>query len=232
MRALVEQAPPGHRGRPGRRRQDPARARGRRRAGAEFSDGVWFVDLAAVAEPELVAVSVAEMMGVRPEPGRPILETLAEYAGIRGLLLVLDTCDAHLAAVRTMVGPAARRRTRGTGAGHQPGAAAGGPGEVVWRIPPMSLFPNEPGGVPDAVALLLERASAARGGAPAGPGELTALLRVAQRLDGLPLALELAAARLRLFSPAQLADRLDDLLGARFANSRIQSVDAPDPEFV
>jgi hypothetical protein len=84
---------------------------------------------------------------------------------------------------------------------------------MVWRIPPMSVLTPSDGGTPDAVALLIDRAVAARGGRPAGPEEMEHLLRVAERLDGLPLALELAAARLRLFSAAQLADRLDDLLG-------------------
>jgi predicted ATPase len=87
----------------------------------------------------------------------------------------------------------------------------GTPGEVVWRIPPMTVAADD--GTPDAVALLLERAEAARGGRPVSADEHEHLSRVAGRLDGLPLALELAAARLRLFSAAQLADRLDDLLG-------------------
>jgi len=179
---------------------------------ASFDDGVWFVDLAAVTDPYLVAVAVAEALGVRPEPGRPILETIAEYAASRSLLLFLDTCDAHLSAVNPVVG---RLLAAGTGVrvlatSREPLGAAG---ELVWRIPPMSVATPNGGGPPDAVALLLDRAEAARGGRPAGDEEMTDLLRVAERLDGLPLALELAAARLRLFSAAQLADRLDDLLG-------------------
>jgi predicted ATPase/class 3 adenylate cyclase len=177
-----------------------------------FGDGVWFVDLAAITDPYLVAVAVAEVMGVRPEPGRPILETLSEYAGTRNLLLLLDTCDAHLGAVAPVV-----TRLLSAGPGVRVLATSreplGAPGELVWRIPPMSLHPPASGGTPDAVAMLLERAAAARGGRPAAPDELVHMRRVAQRLDGLPLALELAAARLRLFSAGQLADRLDDLLG-------------------
>lgn len=176
-----------------------------------FADGVWFVDLAAVSDPYLVAVPVAETLGIRPEPGRPILETIAEYAGRRSLMLFLDTCDAQLGAVSVLV---ARLLTAGPGVrvlatSREP---LGVPGEMVWRIPPMTVAAPG-GGTPDAVALLLERAAAARGGRAAGPEEMADLLRVAERLDGLPLALELAAARLRLFSAGQLADRLDDLLG-------------------
>ncbi len=178
---------------------------------SRFGDGVWFVDMAAVSDPELVGVSVAEVMGVRPEPGRPVLESLAEYAGIRQLLIFLDTCDTHPAAVRPMVS-----RLLAAGPGVQVLATSREPlrvpGELVWRIPPMSLsrLDSKPS---DAVAMLLDRATAARGGIAPHADEIGHLQRVAERLEGLPLALELAAARLRLFSAAQLADRLDDLLG-------------------
>jgi predicted ATPase/class 3 adenylate cyclase len=175
-------------------------------------DGVWFVDLAAVTDPYLVAVAVAEVLGVRPEPGRPILDTIGEYVAPRSLLLLLDTCDAHLAAIQPVV---ARLLAAGSGVrilatSREP---LGVQGEVVWRIPPMSVATPTGGGPPDAIALLVDRAVAARGGRGASEEEMTHLLRVAERLEGLPLALELAAARLRLFSAGQLADRLDDLLG-------------------
>jgi predicted ATPase len=176
-----------------------------------FADGVWFVDLAAVTDPYLVGVAVAEALGVRPEPGRPILETVVDFVGPRQLLLVLDTCDAHLGAVKPLVA-----KLVGAGPGVRVLATSREPlgiqGELVWRIPPMGVH-SAKGATPDAVALLLDRAEAARGGRGAGPDELAHLRRVAQRLDGLPLALELAAARLRLFSASQLADRLEDLLG-------------------
>jgi predicted ATPase/class 3 adenylate cyclase len=176
-----------------------------------YTDGVWFVDLAAVTDPYLIAVAVAEVLGVRPEPGRQILETIVDFLSARQVLLVLDTCDAHLSAVKPLV-----QRLVGAGPGVRVVATSREPlgvhGEVVWRIPPMGVL-SANGGTPDAVALLLDRAEAARGGRGAGAEELAHLQRVAQRLDGLPLALELAAARLRLFSASQLADRLEDLLG-------------------
>ena len=182
-----------------------------------FADGVWFVDLAAVTDPYLVGVAVAEALGIRPEPGRPILETIIDFVGPRQLLLVLDTCDAHLTAVKPLVA-----RLVGAGSGIRVLATSreplGAGGELVWRIPPMGTL-SAGGATPDAVALLLDRAEAARGGRGAAPDELAHLQRVAQRLDGLPLALELAAARLRLFSASQLADRLEDLLGTLDAGS-------------
>ena len=177
-----------------------------------FGDGVWFVDLAPVADPYLVAVTVADVMGVRPEPGRPVLETIAEYAGTRDLMLFFDTCDAHVGAVAPVISHllAAGPGVRILATSREP---LGAPGEVVWRIPRMSVLLPADGGAPDAVALLVDRAVAARGGHAPGEDEMEDLLRVAERLDGLPLALELAAARLRMFSAGQLADRLDDLLG-------------------
>jgi predicted ATPase/class 3 adenylate cyclase len=177
-------------------------------ASSAYPDGVWFADLASVTDPGLVAFEVAAVLGLRPEPGRPILDTLAEYGAGRRMLLVLDTCDAQLAAAAEVVS-----RLLSGGRGVKVLATSrepfGVPGEVVWRIPPLSLEPSHDGGPSDAVALLLDRTAAARGGRRAEPAELPDLGRVAQRLDGLPLAIELAAARLRVLSVSQLAERLD-----------------------
>ncbi len=133
-----------------------------------YADGVWFVDLAAVTDPYLIAVAVAEALGVRPEPGRQILETIIDFLSSRELLLVLDTCDAHLSAVKPLV-----QRLIGAGPGVRVVATSreplGVPGELVWRIPPMGVL-SDHGTTPDAVALLLDRAEAARGGRVAGPG--------------------------------------------------------------
>ena len=190
----------------------PSEAEARRALASICPDGVWFADLAAVTDPYLVAVAVAEALGVRPEPGRQIVETVVEFVRPRSLLLVLDTADAHLSAVRPLVD-----RLVGAGPGVRVLATSreplGVPGELVWRIPPMDMLATTNGPMPDAVRLLVDRATAARGGREPEPEELAHLYRVAQRLDGLPLALELAAARLRLFTASQLADRLEDLLG-------------------
>jgi len=197
-----------------------------------YPDGVWFVDLSAVSDPSLVEVSVAASIGLRPEPGRPVLDTIADYAGDRRLLLVLDTCDAQLASARRLT---ARMLAAGAditvlATSREP---VGLPGELVWRIPPLTVRAAAGGGFSDAVALLVDRASAARGGRPADPTEIAQLTHVAQALDGLPLAIELAAARLRLLSATQLAARVDDILGTLDAGSgtgdlRSQPAPAPD----
>jgi predicted ATPase/class 3 adenylate cyclase len=178
-----------------------------------YPDGVWFVDIATVTDPGLVAFAIAAVLGLRPEPGRPMAETLVEYAASRRLLFVLDTCDAQPAASAEII---ARLLTGSNGVRVLATSreSFGLPGEVVWRIPPLSVDPDPAGGPSDAIALLLDRTSAARGGRLAGAAEAADLHRVVARLDGLPLAIELAAARLRVLSASQLAERLDDVLGA------------------
>ncbi|WP_203902037.1 ATP-binding protein [Virgisporangium aliadipatigenens] len=175
-----------------------------RRRVATCPDGVWFADLADVADPAGVERKVADALGLRPEPGRPLGDTIADYVAARRLLLVLDTCDTHPEA-------AAALATRVLGGGAGTVVLATGreplhvPGEVVWRIPAMELG--------DATRLLAVRAAAARGDRAVPASELPDLTRVAARLDGLPLALELAGARMRLLPAAQVAKRLSDLLG-------------------
>jgi len=177
----------------------------------DFPDGAWFVDFAQVTDAEQVPATVALALGLRPEPGRKMLDTLGDFVAPRRLLLVLDTCDAQPAAIGALVG---RLFSAGRGlvvlaASRQP---LGRPGEVVWRIPPMSVRPGPDGQPGDAVALLLDRAAAARGGRRPDEREVVPLRQVAQRLDGMPLALELAAARLRVLSATELVSRLDDPL--------------------
>ncbi|GIJ75812.1 Predicted ATPase [Micromonospora phaseoli] len=178
----------------------------------EYPDGVWFVDVAVVTDPGLVAFAIAAVLGLRPEPGRPMVDTLVEYAAARRMLIVLDTCDAQPAACAEAVSRllAGGGGVRVLATSRQPLAL---PGEVVWRIPPLSVDPRPDGTESDAVALLADRTAAARGGRQPDPAESADLRRVVRRLDGLPLAIELAAARLRVLSVGQLAERLDDMLG-------------------
>ncbi len=177
-----------------------------------YPDGVWLVDLAGVTDPSLVPVAVATAFGLRPEPGRPMSDTLREYAARKRSMLLLDTCDQQPAATAKLVDGllAGCRGLTVLATSREP---LGLPGEVVWRIPPLSTDPAPDARVSDAVALLVDRAAAARGGRPPEDREMVSLDRVARRLDGLPLALELAAARLRVLSATQLAERIDDVFG-------------------
>jgi predicted ATPase/class 3 adenylate cyclase/DNA-binding CsgD family transcriptional regulator len=179
-------------------------------------DGVWFADLAPLGDPDLVAATVADVLGVRQEPGRPVLDTLAEAVGERSLLVVLDNCEhvigacAKLADVLLRSCPnlallATSREPLGIG------------GERVYRVPSMGTPADgddtEAVRACEAVRLLADRAAAQ--GAPLAWDELATQVagRICRRLDGIPLAIELAAARLRAMPPAEL----DARLGERFA---------------
>jgi predicted ATPase/class 3 adenylate cyclase len=168
---------------------------------AAYPDGIWLVDLAE----EHPAEALAAAMGVRREPARPLLDSLIERCAEGRTLLILDTCEArHHAArelVRRLLASCRRLDVLATSR-----TSLGVPGELVWRIP--QLAPA------DAAALLAARAGAARGGRPGPAGEAADLARIAAKLDGAPLAIELAADRLRLLSAAQLTARLDDPIAA------------------
>ncbi|WP_245908329.1 ATP-binding protein [Pseudosporangium ferrugineum] len=179
-----------------------------------YPQGVWVVDLAE-GRPE---VALAAAMGVRPEPARPLIDSIVERCRKGRMLLLLDTCDALPVEVRKFVrrllSACPRLDVLATSR-----APLGVPGEVVWRLPAMAPA--------DAYSLLADRVAAARGGRPPRDGEAADLGRVASKLDGHPLAIELAADRLRLLSAAQLAARLDDPIAALDAGR--EPVRPPEP---
>ena len=179
---------------------------------ADNPDGVWFVDLASVTDPGLVAVSVAAALGLRPEPGRAVVDTLREFTAERTCLFVLDTCDAQSAATALLVSKllTSGSACRVLATSREPLNLAG---EVVWRIPPMSQSAGRDGAPSEAVTLLLERTAASRGDEVL-PSDVAQLDAVARKLDGLPLALELAAARLRVLSVRELVARLETAVDA------------------
>jgi class 3 adenylate cyclase len=171
-------------------------------------DGVWFLDLATVADPDGAALTLAATLGLRPEPGRNIWQTLADALTTRRLLLVLDSCDAQPGVVAPVVsrllaaGPAVHVLATGRD-------AMVVAGEVVWRLPPLSLDQAAADRPSDAVRLLADRAAAARGGSAISAAEQPYLAQIAAWLEGVPLAIERAAAQLRVLTAGQLAARLD-----------------------
>jgi predicted ATPase len=205
-------------------------------ARASYTDGVCWVELAPIGDPEVVALAVAGSFGVTEHPGQDALEAVAEHIGDRSTLIVLDNCE-HLAA------PAAELTHRLLGACPAVSVLAtsrevlGVDGERQVAVPPLSLPRGERTPAPaalaefDAVSLFEQRAQLVLPSFRLGEDNAAAVHHVCRRLDGLPLAIELAAARLRILSVGQLAERLDDIFtvlvgGVRTAPRRHQTLRA------
>jgi predicted ATPase/DNA-binding CsgD family transcriptional regulator len=181
---------------------------------------------------------VAAALGAREEPDRPVAETLTDALRQRHLLLVLDTCEHLVEAVADLA-----QRLLADCPGVRIIATSREPlrvrGETVWRVPPLALPPQQlPPGRPltdlcehESVRLFLDRAAAVRPGFALSPGNADAVMRLCRTLDGMPLAIELAAARMRALSAEQVAARLDDRFrllasGDRTAPPRQQTLQA------
>jgi predicted ATPase/class 3 adenylate cyclase len=181
----------------------------------DYPDGVWFVELAPVADPRLVPQVLASLMGVREEAGGTVLEALVKYARDRTLLVILDNCE-HLtqacaelaralleAGSRVKVLASSRERLNLRG-------------ETVYPLAPLTL-PDPAQKIPldellqsEAVHLFVDRARAAVPAFELTPRDADAVAAICRRLDGIPLALELAAARVRALSVDSIAGRLHD----------------------
>ena len=191
-----------------------------RRVADRLADGAWLVELAAVREPDLVPASVAAALGVPLHPGKPPFEALAESLARRQLLLVIDNCEHVLAPVANLVGAVllAADDVRILATSREP---VGVTGEARYRLAPLSLPAASQGtGGSEAVALFVDRARQADPHFTSA-GETGALVaRLVARLDGMPLAIELAAARVESLGVAQLLDRLDDRFGLLVGGDR------------
>lgn len=182
----------------------------------DFADGVWFVPLASVSNARLIAPSIAESLGVRESAGETILESLRAYLRAKQLLLVLDNFEQVVEAAPVIVDllsaapglqvlVTSRARLRITG-------------EHEIAITPLGL-PHEERGIrlddalaSEAVRLFVERAQAVRSDFVLNDRNAGTVVNICRRLDGLPLAIELAAARVRLFTPEAILERLDNRL--------------------
>jgi len=198
-------------------------------------DGVWLVELAPVAEPELVARTAAAVLGVREEPGRSMLDTLAEAVGDRYLLVVLDNAE-HLLGAAAKLADAMMRSCPRTCLLVTSREPLGISGEHVFRVPPLQVPPADlaaPGRLAafESVQLFTEHAAMHRQGFVLDEDNAAAVAAVCARLDGIPLALELAAARLGSLSVSELNSRLDQRFrlltgGSRTALPRHQTLRA------
>ena len=206
-----------------------------------FSDGVWLVELAALTDPTLVAVAVATTVGVHEEPGVPLLTTLTRSLRGKNLLLLLDNCE-HLIAACAELAETLLRSCPAVRILASSREALGIAGETTLRVPSLAMPAPGTGALPalppggsllryEAVRLFVDRAQAVQAAFRLTPTNAPAVLQICRRLDGIPLALELAAARVRLLPVEAIAARLDDRFrlltgGSRTALPRQQTLRA------
>src|SRR6266481_2152317 len=197
------------------------------------------VEFADSADPALAVRQVATVFGVGEEPDRPAAATLADALRSRRLLLILDTCDHVVAAVADLVRQliATCPLLRLVATSREPLRVRG---ETVWRVQPLSLpaasvsarqDAADDAGEHEAIRLFVDRAAAVRPGFTLTAENRDYVLQLCRTLDGVPLAIELAAARIRALSVEQIADRIDDRFrllatGDRTAPPRQQTLQA------
>jgi predicted ATPase/transcriptional regulator with XRE-family HTH domain len=202
----------------------------------EFPDGVYLVELAALLDGEQVPRAVASVLGVPDQPGTGLTQVLVDVLRTRRLLLVLDNCE-HLLdrcaeLVELLLRSCSHLRVLATSREH-----LGVPGEFAWTVPPLAVADATPEAAADtlvrvpAVRLFVERASSSQPGFILTDQNAATIAQVCRELEGLPLAIELAAAKLKLLSIDQLAARLVDRFrllggGSRTAPRRQQTLRA------
>ena len=169
-------------------------------AAAEFDGKVWFVDLTPVTDPEMVPVAAIRALGLPDQPGRSATDTLARFLGDRPVLVVLDNCehllDACAELVIALLGACPQLTILTTS--REPIGVAG---ESTWRVPSLAL-------ADEAIELFVDRARLARPDFSIGVDDTAAVREICDRLDGLPLGIELAAARVRMMSLTEILDGL------------------------
>jgi predicted ATPase/transcriptional regulator with XRE-family HTH domain len=201
-----------------------------------FTDGVWFVELAALSDPMHITQTIASTFGISEQAGRPILTTLGDYLRSRNILLVIDNCE-HLIAECARV----MEKLLNISSNLQILATSredlGIIGETTFRVPSLTL--PDPFTMPEVVALptyeavglFIERAAATNSNFSLTNQNAAAVVKLCSQLDGIPLAIELAAARIKVLTVEQIAARLDarfDLFtgGSRTALPRQQTLRA------
>ncbi|HEV7765681.1 MAG TPA: AAA family ATPase, partial [Thermoanaerobaculia bacterium] len=172
-----------------------------------FEDVVW-VDLAPLSDPDLIAQQIIDAMGIRELAAEDVLRVVIDAVRDRSMLFVLDNCE-HLVHASAVVAEEILRSCANTSMVTTTREALGVRGEQTWLVPPLSTE--------DAVQLFTERARLV---SPAFVADETLVAQICTRLDGIPLAIELAAARVKVLSLAEIAARLDDAFRLLSAGSR------------
>ena len=201
-----------------------------------YRDGVWLVELAPLADAALLLPTIAAVFGLRQEAGRPLPDTVADCLNGKQLLLILDNCE-HLVAAVAQLAEILLQRSAALSVLTTSRETLAVPGETVMRIPPLAvpdgrqLPPLETLAGYEAIRLFCERATAVLPDFNLTPANAPYVAQICRRLDGMPLAIELAAARVNLLQVAQIANRLDERFrlltgGSRTARPRQQTLRA------
>jgi predicted ATPase/DNA-binding XRE family transcriptional regulator len=185
-----------------------------------YSDGIRFVELASLSDAGLVPLRVATELGINERGAATTLDTLIEVLGGQRMLLVLDNCEHLVEAAAALVAALLQGcpRIRVLATSREP---LGITGEQVWAVAPLSLEDDADMSPSEAVRLFVERAKAAVPDFMLDDHNRQAVVDVCARLDGIPLAIELAAARVRTLTPAQIAARLNDRFRLLVGGSRV-----------
>jgi predicted ATPase/DNA-binding CsgD family transcriptional regulator len=190
---------------------------------SDFPNGAWYVDLAPISVPELVPTTVARALGLTDQPGQSTLATLQRFVNDHELLIVLDNCEHLIGAAADLIAELLSNCSGLTllTTSREPLGVAG---EVTWGVPSLSLSD-------EAIDLFADRARLARATFRIGDDNIEAVTEICRRLDGLPLAIELAAARIRALSVNDIVDSLHDRFrlltgGARTVVRRQQTLRA------
>jgi predicted ATPase/DNA-binding CsgD family transcriptional regulator len=185
--------------------------------GSTFVDGVWLIDLVPLHEPELVPQHVAQTLGLRPVSNQPLNESLLNFVRPKQMLLILDNCE-HLITACSLFAQQLLVTASGLNILATSRQALAVPGEMVYQVQGLALptldsandFDPQDLKQYDAVHLFVERAREISPNFKITPENAFAIIEICRRLDGIPLALELASARLNILTPQQIASRLDD----------------------
>lgn len=193
------------------------------RFSVDFPDGVWYVDLASLTDGDLVPSAVARSLGLPDQPERSTTEVISDYIADRTVLVLLDNCE-HLLDAATALSSSLVEVCGHVTFLNTSREPLGVPGEITWRVPSLSLGD-------EAVELFVDRARQVNRDFSPGDDEVTTVVEICRRLDGMPLAIELAAARVRALSLNEILGSLRDRFrlltgGVRTAVRRQQTLRA------
>ena len=201
---------------------------------SDFKDGVWLVELAPLADPAFILSAIASVFNVREVQGVPLVTLMLDYLRAKQILLILDNCE-HLVEASAQLADQLLHSCPQLKVIASSREALGIPGEAIFRVPSLSLPDQSPSAESliacEATRLFIERAAKTEPRFQLTDHNAVSIAQICRCLDGIPLAIELAAARVKLFSPEQIAERLDDRFklltgGSRTAMPRQQTLRA------